>query len=339
MNRTAWRAALTTVSLAAVATTGWSLYAVARHYDAPTGIAGAAVAVFDGAAYACLHLASEASEAGRSAIGARMSAIAAAGTSVYLNKFHADLIHGGIAATLLFSVPTLALLAVSELSWAGPRAAARTARGEHPYRLPAFGGWAWMLAPLRAGRTVKDRAVHHIEHTGRTVSGQSDTDRSATAVLGRRFAEMDPAEVIRIAHESQPELTPSELASLLGVYGVHVDAVQVALILHGRPTEYTVDRVRTVPDAEPEEPWESDPQIALIRADMLSGQRPDTIGETVRALLQKGLKDRAAAVAITREVLGPDTSPDSVRRTFDREIKKPTKPVTGEVGQGGEGYN
>ncbi|GAA2985170.1 hypothetical protein [Streptomyces fulvorobeus] len=244
MSHTAWRFALTVVSLAALATTGWSLYAVARHYDAPEIIAVAVFLVFDGIAYACLHLASEASAAGRSAFGARFTAVGMAGVSVYLNDFHADLIRGGTPASLLFAMPTVGLLLLSELAWAGPRADARAARTEQPYRLPAFGGWAWALAPRLAGRTVKARAVHHIEHGPPTavMTVEAPVRHSATEVLRRRFGEMDPAEAIRVAHDAHPDAPPAELASMLITYGVIVDAVQVALVLHGQPAEVTVDR-------------------------------------------------------------------------------------------------
>ncbi|MEV5770105.1 hypothetical protein AB0L49_02375 [Streptomyces antimycoticus] len=322
MNRNAWRAAIGVVSIAAIATTGWSLYAVARHYDAPKGIAGAAVAVFDGAAYACLHLASEASAAGRSAVGARLSALAMAAVSVYLNVTHADLIGGGLAAALLFSVPTLALLAVSELSWAGPRAEARAKLGERPFRLPAFGGWAWLLAPVRAGRGVKARAVDHIEHAGQPPGQHLDKSWTATDRLREHFSTMDPAEAIRIAHESQPALPPAELAALLVTYGVIVDAVQVALVLHQAPAKVTVERGPDSSGQGPDSPPPVDPRIALARADMLSGQRPEGITEAVRELVKRGIKDKAAVVSITRDVLGPDTNPDSVRRTLTREIER-----------------
>ncbi|MFH9761335.1 hypothetical protein ACH4MJ_04270 [Streptomyces anulatus] len=242
MSRKAWRFALTLVSLAALATTGWSLYAVARHYDAPEIIAVAVFLVFDGIAYACLHLASEASAAGRSAFGARATAVGMAGVSVYLNDFHADLIRGGTPASLLFAMPTVGLLLLSELSWAGPRAEARAARTEQPYRLPAFGGWAWALAPRLAGKTVKARAVHHIEHGPLLTPKPAPVRHSATEVLRRRFAEMDPADAIRVAHDAHPDAPPAELASMLITYGVIVDAVQVALVLHGQPDRITVDR-------------------------------------------------------------------------------------------------
>ncbi|QCX81073.1 hypothetical protein C9F11_37450 [Streptomyces sp. YIM 121038] len=337
MNHTARRTAMTIVSLAALITTGWSLYTVARHYDTPKGIAGAAVAVFDGIAYMCLHLASEAATDGRSAFGARLTALAMAGMSVYLNITHANLIGGGLPAAVLFAVPTLGLLAVSEMSWSGPRAQARAARGDRPYRLPAFGGWAWVLAPGRASKAVMARAVDHIQLAGQPSGHDPDTSPSATDLLRVHFAQCDPAEAIRIAHESQPDLAPADLAALLRTYGVNVDAVQVALVLHGRPAQVTVERpdsARTTADTDRRE----DPRIALARADMLSGQRPDNITTAVRALLDRGVTDRSAVVTITRELLGPDTNPDSVRRTFERELKLKKQPPDDGVGQGGGGY-
>lgn len=60
---------------------------------------------------------------------------------------------------------------------------------------------------------------------------------------------MDPAEVIEIAHEYQPKLTPAELAALLVHYGVIVDAVQVALVLRSGTGHVTaIDRADTPRD-------------------------------------------------------------------------------------------
>jgi hypothetical protein len=68
---------------------------------------------------------------------------------------------------------------------------------------------------------------------------------SATEVLRQRFAEMDPADAIRLAHDARPDAPPAELAHLLGTYGVPVDPVAVALVLGQQPPEYAVHR----PDA------------------------------------------------------------------------------------------
>jgi hypothetical protein len=85
--------------------------------------------------------------------------------------------------------------------------------------------------------------------------GQADTSSvspvepprtaSATEVLRARFAEMDPADAIRLAADARPDAPPAELAHLLGTYGVPVDAVAVALVLGQQSPEYEVHR----PDA------------------------------------------------------------------------------------------
>ncbi|MFF9582473.1 hypothetical protein [Streptomyces achromogenes] len=68
---------------------------------------------------------------------------------------------------------------------------------------------------------------------------------TATEVLRERFAEMDPVDAIRLAADARPDAPPAELAAVLAPYGVHVDAVAVALVLGQRPPEYEVHR----PDA------------------------------------------------------------------------------------------
>ncbi|MFE9853571.1 MULTISPECIES: hypothetical protein [Streptomyces] len=301
------RLAKAVVSVAALATTGWSLYAVARHYEAPKPIAVGIFAVFDGIAYAALHLASEASAAGRSAFGARLTAFGMAGVSVYLNRFHADLIHGGLPAALLFAIPTIGLLLLSELSWAGPRAAARAERGaEQPYRLPAFGGWAWALAPHLAGKTVRSRAIAHImsePEPPAPAAPEPPARHSATEVLRRRFAEMDPADAIRVAHDAQPDMPPADLASLLVTYGVIVDAVQVALVLHDQPERITVDRDDT---------------------DDTDGDTPPDTGDTPQVSPPALTKKQAVLDALTAlgpEGFTPKDVVDRVRRINRLDVK------------------
>jgi hypothetical protein len=68
---------------------------------------------------------------------------------------------------------------------------------------------------------------------------------SATEVLRERFADMDPADAIRLAADARPDALPADLAHLLGTYGVPVDAVAVALVLGQQAPEYEVHR----PDA------------------------------------------------------------------------------------------
>ncbi|AZM54149.1 hypothetical protein DMA15_17530 [Streptomyces sp. WAC 01529] len=68
---------------------------------------------------------------------------------------------------------------------------------------------------------------------------------SAIDVLRERFATMNPQDAIRLAADALPDAPPAELATLLGTYGVAVDAVAVALTLGQQPPEYEVHR----PDA------------------------------------------------------------------------------------------
>ncbi|MEW2421300.1 hypothetical protein AB0911_12230 [Streptomyces nigra] len=98
---------------------------------------------------------------------------------------------------------------------------------------------------------------------------------SATEVLRERFAAMDPADAIRLAHDARPDAPPAELAHLLGEYGVPVDAVAVALVLGQRPPEYEVHR----PDA--------------ADAPLVNALEPVTV---------------EAAVVEAASVLGPDAS-------------------------------
>ncbi|WP_151898283.1 hypothetical protein [Streptomyces sp. C8S0] len=70
--RIIWWASLTLIGTAAAAMTAWSLYTVAHGiYGVPKLLAYLVAAVFDGAALACLYLASTATAEDRSAAGPR----------------------------------------------------------------------------------------------------------------------------------------------------------------------------------------------------------------------------------------------------------------------------
>ncbi|MGW3024814.1 GIY-YIG nuclease family protein [Streptomyces sp. NPDC001221] len=88
---------------------------------------------------------------------------------------------------------------------------------------------------------------------------------TATEALREHFAEIDPAEAIRLAHDARPDAPPTELAALLVSYGVAVDAVAVALVL-GQQAD----------GEQPEHPsavggWT--PQMAATRAARLDSER------------------------------------------------------------------
>ena len=64
----------------------------------------------------------------------------------------------------------------------------------------------------------------------------------ATDILRARFAGMDPADAIRVAHEARPDADAVELAHILGTYGLTVDPVAVAMVLAEQPAQHTVER-------------------------------------------------------------------------------------------------
>ncbi|SDL28297.1 hypothetical protein [Streptomyces indicus] len=159
--------------------------------------------------------------------------------------------------------------------------------------------------------------------------------RSAQEVLRRRFAEMDPAEVIRIADEAQPGLPPAELAAQLVGYGVVVDAVQVALVLHGGPSTTTVERAPQQ-GATPVAPQVGPPQPALTKSDAI---------RDVAVLLgpDAPAKDIVAEVAAKHRI---DVEENAVRAVLSRtkrqsadKAKEPRPEPDPRIGQGGEGYN
>src|SRR5690606_28253086 len=99
---------------------------------------------------------------------------------------------------------------------------------------------------------------------------------SATDVLRERFADMDPAEAIRLAHDARPDAPPAELAALLGTYGLPVDPIAVALILGQRAPEYDVQR-DDADDAQQVNALPRGAKTAAIR------QAASTLGDDARA--------------------------------------------------------
>jgi hypothetical protein len=112
---------------------------------------------------------------------------------------------------------------------------------------------------------------------------------SATEVLRARFADMDPADAIRLAHDARPDAPPAELAHLLGTYGVPVDPVAVALVLGEQPPEYTVER----PDAAAHQ------------------QVSPPVGELEPVTLEAAVIEAASA-------LGPDAKPREIVEHVER---------------------
>ncbi|MGA5424542.1 DUF2637 domain-containing protein [Streptomyces lavendulocolor] len=323
MNRIVWWACLGLIGAAAAGMTGWSLFVVAHDiYAVPEKLAYLTAAVFDGAAVACLYLASLATHEGRSAAGPRLAVLALAGVSVALNAKHAQHINGGPPALLLFAAPTLALLIVADLAWAATRARRRAADGDRPVTLPRYGMWGWLLAGEQAWKATKDRAVAHVTSTDpiRTEAGPR-SDRSATAALREHFAGMDPAEAIRIAHSAKPATPPAELAAELGSYGVHVSAVQVALVLGYQPPQVRIERPDPAGLVHPPMPLTS-PDPGPDR----SGPRPANALEATKLVVSRGIVDEVDVTNEVIRILGRPVKQETIRRYLDGKAKPPAAP-------------
>jgi hypothetical protein len=142
---------------------------------------------------------------------------------------------------------------------------------------------------------------------------------SATEVLRQRFAEMDPADAIRLAHDARPDAPPAELAHLLGTYGVPVDPVAVALVLGQRSPEYEVHR----PDAPAHQ------QVSALEPVNLQGAV-----EEAASVLGEGASPRAIAehIAQHRRLLVDEPSG---RTALSRAAKKPQPEAPAKPMEGG----
>ncbi|WP_228979685.1 DUF2637 domain-containing protein [Streptomyces sp. DH12] len=343
MNRIVWWASLALIGAAAAGMAAWSLYVVAHDiYDVPEQLAYLVAAVFDGAALACLYLASTATAEDRSAAGPRVAVLGLAGISVILNAKHADHIDGGVVALLLFAAPTVALLIVADLAWAATRARRRAAAGERAVTLPRYGAWGWILASEQAWKATKARAVAHVTSTDpvRTESGpRPDRPRSATAALRDHFTDMDPVDAIRFAHSAKPNTPPAELAAELTSYGVPVSAVQVALVLGHEPPQVRIERPGPSPAPAPAAPLTSpdrDPDPIRTPANVL---------DATRLAVGRGFYDEVDVHREVTRMMGRPVRLETVRRYLDGKAKPPEQPPLPEppagdgVGRGGGGYN
>lgn len=144
---------------------------------------------------------------------------------------------------------------------------------------------------------------------------------SATEVLRERFAEMDPADAIRLAHDARPDAPPAELASMLISYGVAVDAVAVAMVLGQRPAEYIVDR----PDAG----------VALQLSELPALGVQGAVEEAATALGEDAsARDIAEHLERHRRLVVPE---NHVRAALSRAKQKPAPAPAADPMQ--EGYN
>ncbi|MFF8910189.1 hypothetical protein [Streptomyces olivaceoviridis] len=151
---------------------------------------------------------------------------------------------------------------------------------------------------------------------------------SATEVLRERFAEMDPMDAIRLAADARPDAPPAELAAVLAPYGVHVDAIAVALVLGQQPPQYDVYR----PDAPAHQQVSALEPVTLEAAVI---EAASTLGPDAKAREIVEHVERHRRLIVTEPY---------VRTALSRAAKKPQPPrppLPGEdqIGTGGQGYN
>lgn len=251
MNRLAFRSGLAILTPAVAGMCAWSIYTVAHdRYGVPGPLAVGAGLVFDGTAMCNLALATDAVRDGRSAAGPIGATAFLAGISVYLNHSHAQLYGWGMPATVLFAMPTVALLLVMLFALAPARAKARKQRGESPMRPPTLGGWTWLLAPWPAVVALQSRASEHVKAAAAAAGDVAlpDADaprRTAHQLLVEKFSRLDPVDVITLLADAHPALSAAELAEMACHYGTTVDATHVALVLAGE--RITVQRAAAGP--------------------------------------------------------------------------------------------
>ena len=144
---------------------------------------------------------------------------------------------------------------------------------------------------------------------------------SATEVLRARFADMDPADAIRLAHDARPDAPPAEVAHLLGTYGVPVDAVAVALVLGQQPPEYTVER----PDADVAHQLSELPALnlqgAVEEAATALGEAasPRQIAEHLERNRRLVVPENHIRTALSRAAKKTDPEPPATPRNTDME--------------------
>ncbi len=145
---------------------------------------------------------------------------------------------------------------------------------------------------------------------------------SAADMLRARFADMDPADAIRIAADARPDAPPAELAVVLAHYGLSVDPVAIAMVLGQQPPEYDVQR-----DDAPAHQQVSAPASALEPVNLQGAvlEAASALGPDAKA------KDIVEHIARHRRLLVDEPY---VRTALSRAAKKeqpesPAKPMEG----------
>ncbi|MFI0825705.1 hypothetical protein ACH4Q7_14755 [Streptomyces roseolus] len=140
---------------------------------------------------------------------------------------------------------------------------------------------------------------------------------SAREVIRRQFAEMHPADAIRITHDAHPDAPPAELASMLVEHGVVVDALDVALVLgHARTgPRITLERDAGADDADDAPQVTRNKTKAILDAARALGPAPKAsdIVERVQRINRITVREPYVRTVLSRAKKGAEKTPQEPR--------------------------
>jgi len=179
------------VCLAALAVSWWSLDALGIRYGLPPALALIVSATLDGVAVVSASHQRSAALRGDGAALARLTTLAFASASAWLNTQHAALSgHASASARTMYAVPPIAAVLVLELSGRAAHRERLRQLGRTPAALPVLGALTWALHGGSAWRTLSDAVL------ARLALARASADLPALALSKhdhRALAERAPA--------------------------------------------------------------------------------------------------------------------------------------------------
>lgn len=138
----------------ALATSWWSLYAVARYYGVPAPLAVGFSSIFDGAALILADLQRRYAETEDSGLVPRLLLIGTVVGSVALNRQHAVLLHYNWPGQVAFAAPAAVAIALFEVEMRWRHRRELRKNGRVAEALPPLGRWQWILHPAQSLHTL-----------------------------------------------------------------------------------------------------------------------------------------------------------------------------------------
>jgi hypothetical protein len=186
---TAYRRVLWIIVLSIIlGMSAYSLFFVARHFGVPPLFAILMSTCFDGAALILADLSLRSVQSGQSGSSARVTVWALAGTSAYLQTFHARLGHEPLGAWIMWaSLPIIAVLLYELQARYDRRKALARAGSIYPAPMPQWGFSTWLYFPLSTNNAKRDIILARREAlstAGKTVI--AEFVREATKVKNTR---------------------------------------------------------------------------------------------------------------------------------------------------------